>query len=161
MPQQGNIYLDGLDLSLIDPADIRRDTGLLNQSAHLFYGTIRENLTLGAPLASDDDLIQALKMTGVYHLYKIKEGLDHLVLEGGLGFSGGQRQALLLSRLLIRQPNIVLLDEPTASIDDVAEKQFIDHLMNWMGHRTLIVATHRRAVLALVDRIIVMNEGKL
>jgi len=162
MPQQGNIYLDGLDLSLIDPADIRRDTGLLNQSAHLFYGTIRENLTLGAPLASDDDLIQALKMTGAWSFVQDKkEGLDHLVLEGGLGFSGGQRQALLLSRLLIRQPNIVLLDEPTASIDDVAEKQLIDHLMNWMGHRTLIVATHRRAVLALVDRIIVMNEGKI
>ena len=162
MPQQGNIYLDGLDLSLIDPADIRRDTVLLNQSAHLFYGTIRENLTLGAPLASDDDLIQALKMTGAWSFVQDKkEGLDHLVLEGGLGFSGGQRQALLLSRLLIRQPNIVLLDEPTASIDDVAEKQFIDHLMNWMGHRTLIVATHRRAVLALVDRIIVMNEGKI
>jgi ATP-binding cassette subfamily C protein LapB len=162
MPQQGNIYLDGLDLSLIDPADIRRDTGLLNQSAHLFYGTIRENLTLGAPLASDDDLIQALKMTGAWSFVQDKkEGLDHLVLEGGLGFSGGQRQALLLSRLLIRQPNIVLLDEPTASIDDVAEKQFIDHLMSWMGHRTLIVATHRRAVLALVDRIIVMNEGKI
>lgn len=162
MPQQGNIYLDGLDLSLIDPADIRRDTGLLNQSAHLFYGTIRENLTLGAPLASDDDLIQALKITGAWSFVQDKkEGLDHLVLEGGLGFSGGQRQALLLSRLLIRQPNIVLLDEPTASIDDVAEKQFIDHLMNWMGHRTLIVATHRRAVLALVDRIIVMNEGKI
>ncbi|WP_407532808.1 type I secretion system permease/ATPase [Acinetobacter baumannii] len=162
MPQQGNIYLDGLDLSLIDPADIRRDTGLLNQSAHLFYGTIRENLTLGAPLASDDELIQALKMTGAWSFVQDKkEGLDHLVLEGGLGFSGGQRQALLLSRLLIRQPNIVLLDEPTASIDDVAEKQFIDHLMNWMGHRTLIVATHRRAVLALVDRIIVMNEGKI
>ena len=162
MPQQGNIYLDGLDLSLIDPADIRRDTGLLNQSAHLFYGTIRENLTLGAPLASDDDLIQALKMTGAWSFVQDKkEGLDHLVLEGGLGFSGGQRQALLLSRLLIRQPNIVLLDEPTASIDEVAEKQFIDHLMNWMGHRTLIVATHRRAVLALVDRIIVMNEGKI
>ena len=162
MPQQGNIYLDGLDLSLIDPADIRRDTGLLNQSAHLFYGTIRENLTLGAPLASDDDLIQALNMTGAWSFVQDKkEGLDHLVLEGGLGFSGGQRQALLLSRLLIRQPNIVLLDEPTASIDDVAEKQFIDHLMNWMGHRTLIVATHRRAVLALVDRIIVMNEGKI
>ena len=162
MPQQGNIYLDGLDLSLIDPADIRRDTGLLNQSAHLFYGTIRENLTLGAPLASDDDLIQALKMTGAWSFVQDKkEGLDHLVLEGGLGFSGGQRQALLLSRLLIRQPNIVLLDEPTASIDDVAEKQFIDHLMNWMGHRTLIVATHRRAVLALVDRIIVMSEGKI
>ena len=73
MPQQGNIYLDGLDLSLIDPADIRRDTGLLNQSAHLFYGTIRENLTLGAPLASDDDLIQALKMTGAWSFVQDKK----------------------------------------------------------------------------------------
>ncbi|WP_151980122.1 type I secretion system permease/ATPase [Acinetobacter guerrae] len=160
--QQGSIYLDDLDLSLIDPADVRRDMGLLNQNAYLFYGTIRENLTLGAPLASDDDVIQALKMTGAWpFVQEKKEGLDHLILEGGVGFSGGQRQALLLTRLLIRQPNIVLLDEPTASIDDVAEKQFIDQLKIWMGHRTLIVATHRRAVLALVDRIIVMNEGKI
>jgi len=90
-----------------------------------------------------------------------KEGLDHLVLEGGVGFSGGQKQALLLARLLIRQPNILLLDEPTAAIDDIAEKQLIDHLKGWLGHRTLVVATHRRAVLELVDRIIVMNEGKV
>ena len=162
VPQQGKIYLDGLDLSLIDPADIRRDMGLLNQNAHLFYGTIRENLTLGAPLATDEDIIWALQMTGAWAFVQDKkEGLDHLILEGGVGFSGGQRQALLLARLLIRQPNIVLLDEPTASIDDVAEKQFIDHLNNWMGHRTLVIATHRRAVLALVDRIIVMNDGKI
>ncbi|OUY05498.1 type I secretion system permease/ATPase [Acinetobacter populi] len=162
VPQQGKIYLDGLDLSLIDPADVRRDMGLLNQNAHLFYGTVRENLTLGAPLASDDDVIKALQMTGAWAFVQDKkEGLDHLILEGGVGFSGGQRQALLLARLLIRQPNIVLLDEPTASIDDVAEKQFIDHLNNWMGHRTLVIATHRRAVLALVDRIIIMNDGKI
>jgi ATP-binding cassette subfamily C protein LapB len=162
VPQQGKIYLDGLDLSLIDPADIRRDMGLLNQNAHLFYGTIRENLTLGAPLATDEDIIWSLQMTGAWTFVQDKkEGLDHLILEGGVGFSGGQRQALLLARLLIRQPNIVLLDEPTASIDDVAEKQFIDHLNNWMGHRTLVIATHRRAVLALVDRIIVMNDGKI
>ncbi|ENJ0880409.1 ABC transporter transmembrane domain-containing protein [Acinetobacter baumannii] len=90
-----------------------------------------------------------------------KEGLDYLVLEGGVGFSGGQKQALLLARLLIRQPNILLLDEPTAAIDDVAEKQLIDHLKGWLAHRTLVVATHRRAVLELVDRIIVVNEGKI
>ncbi len=161
-PVQGTIYLDGLDLSLIDPADVRRDMGLLNQNSQLFYGSVRENLTLGAPLASDEDIIQALTITGALAFVQDKkEGLDHVILEGGVGFSGGQRQALLLTRLLIRQPNIVLLDEPTASIDDVAEKQFIDHLKGWLAHRTLIVATHRRAVLELVDRIIVINDGKI
>ncbi len=66
-----------------------------------------------------------------------------------------------MARLLIRQPNILLLDEPTASIDDVSEKQLIDHLKDWLAHRTLIVATHRRAVLELVDRIVVVNDGKI
>lgn len=161
-PTQGSVQLDGLDLHLIDPADVRRDMGLLNQNAHLFYGTIRENLTLGAPLASDEDILKALTITGALSFVQDKkEGLDHLILEGGVGFSGGQRQALLLSRLLIRQPNILLLDEPTASIDDVAEKQLIDHLKSWLVNRTLVVATHRRAVLELVDRIIVMNDGKI
>ena len=161
-PLKGQVSLDGLDLSLIDPADIRRDMSLLNQNACLFYGTVRENLCLGAPLANDDEIINALKVTGAYNFIEAKkEGLDYLILEGGVGFSGGQRQALLLARLLIRQSNILLLDEHTASIDEMAEKQLIDHLKNWLGHRTLIVATHRRAVLELVDRIIVMNEGKI
>ena len=161
-PIQGKIHLDGIDLGLIDPSDVRRDMGLLNQNAHLFFGTVRENLTLGAPLATDDDVLHALKITGALQfVQEKKEGLDHLILEGGVGFSGGQRQALLLTRLLIRQPNILLLDEPTAAIDDVAEKQLIDHLKQWLGHRTLVVATHRRAVLQLVDRIIVINDGRI
>ncbi|TCB52338.1 type I secretion system permease/ATPase [Acinetobacter sp. ANC 4779] len=161
-PVQGKIKLDGVELSLIDPSDVRRDMGLLNQNAHLFFGSVRENLTLGAPLASDEEILNALKITGAIHfVQEKKEGLDHLILEGGVGFSGGQKQALLLARLLIRQPNILLLDEPTASIDDVSEKQLIDHLKLWLGQRTLIVATHRRAVLELVDRIIVVNDGKI
>lgn len=102
-PSNGSVHLDGLDISLIDPADVRRDMALLNQNAHLFYGTIRENLTLGAPLAKDDDILKALKVTGALgFVQEKKEGLDHLVLEGGVGFSGGQKQALLLARLLIR-----------------------------------------------------------
>ena len=136
--------------------------GLLNQNAQLFYGSIRENLTLGAPLATDEQLIEALKITGAIHfMQEEKEGLDYIILEGGVGFSGGQRQALLLARLLIRQPNILLLDEPTAAIDDVSEKQLIDHLKVYLQNRTMVVATHRRAVLELVDRIIVVNEGKI
>ncbi len=161
-PNQGKIKLDGVELGLIDPADVRRDMGLLNQNAHLFFGTVRENLTLGAPLANDDDILQALRITGALaFVQENKEGLDHLILEGGVGFSGGQKQALLLARLLLRQPNILLLDEPTAAIDDVSEKQLIDHLKMWLGHRTLVVAIHRRAVLELVDRIIVVNDGKI
>ena len=161
-PVQGKIKLDGVDLGLIDPTDVRRDMGLLNQNAHLFFGSVRENLTLGSPLATDQELLNVLKLTGALNfVLDKKEGLDHQILEGGVGFSGGQRQALLLSRLLLRQPNILLLDEPTAAIDDVSEKQLIDNLKGWLGQRTLVIATHRRAVLELVDRIIVVHDGKI
>ncbi|GAA5006785.1 type I secretion system permease/ATPase [Acinetobacter puyangensis] len=158
----GKVYLDEIDLTLIDPADVRRDMGLLNQNAHLFYGTVRENLSLGAPLASDEDLKQALIITGAYDFIQAKkEGLDYVIKEGGIGLSGGQRQALLLTRLLVRQPNILLLDEPTTALDDVAEKKLIQYLKNWLAHRTLVVSTHRLAVLELVDRIIILDNGKI
>lgn len=161
-PVQGKINLDGVDLGLIDPTDVRRDMGLLNQNAHLFFGSVRENLTLGSPLATDQELLNVLKLTGALNfVLDKKEGLDHQILEGGIGFSGGQRQALLLSRLLLRQPNILLLDEPTAAIDDVSEKQLIQSLKGWLGQKTLVIATHRRAVLELVDRIIVVHDGKI
>ncbi|MFV5491409.1 type I secretion system permease/ATPase [Acinetobacter sp. ASP199] len=161
-PLQGKVKLDGIDLELIDPADVRRDIGLLNQNSQLFYGSIRENLTLGAPLATDQQILEALQLTGALgFVQEKKEGLDHIILEGGMGFSGGQRQALLLARLLIRQPQILLLDEPTAAIDDVSEKQLIDNLKTYLIGRTMVVATHRRAVLELVDRIIVVNDGKI
>lgn len=161
-PLNGSIHLDGVDLSLIDPADVRRDMNLLNQYSHLFFGSIRENLSLGAPLINDDDIIKTLKFTGALpFVQEKKEGLDHLILEGGVGFSGGQRQSLLMTRLLLRQPNILLLDEPTAALDEMSEKLLIDHLKQWLGHRTLVLATHRRPVLELVDRIIVLDEGKI
>lgn len=161
-PNQGKLLLDGIDLGLIDPADVRRDVGLLNQHAHLFFGTVRENLKLGAPLASDDDMFKALKMTGAIDLIESKkQGLDYQILEGGTGLSGGQRQALVMARLLIRQPNVLLLDEPTSALDEVTEQLFIQQLKKWLGHRTLLIATHRRAVLELVDRIIVINDGKI
>ncbi|MEG2560662.1 MAG: type I secretion system permease/ATPase, partial [Acinetobacter sp.] len=161
-PTQGKIKLDGLELRLIDPADVRRDMGFLNQNAHLFFGTVRENLTLGAPLASDQEILNVLKITGALDFIQAKkEGLDFQILEGGTGFSGGQRQALLMARLLICQPNILLLDEPTSFLDEVTEKQLIDHLKQWLRPKTMIIATHRRAVLELVDRIIVVNDGKI
>ncbi|EXS29175.1 type I secretion system ATPase family protein [Acinetobacter sp. 742879] len=161
-PLQGQIKLDDIVLGLIDPLDIRRDVGLLNQNSHLFFGSIRENLKLGAPLATDLDILKALNLSGALDfLQEKKEGLDYQILEGGVGLSGGQKQALLLARLLIRKPNILLLDEPTAALDDVSEKQFIEQLQSWLGNKTLIVATHRQAILELVDRVIVINNGKI
>lgn len=159
-PSAGEVIIDGVSLAHIDPADLRRDLGLLTQNARLFHGTIRENLTLGSPDASDEDIYAALELTGARELiHKLSEGLDHMIQEGGLGLSGGQRQSLLLSRLLVRRPEMVLLDEPTASMDEATEKRFIQSLDQWLGDKTMIVATHRMPILSLVNRIIVIDGG--
>ncbi|WP_066963419.1 type I secretion system permease/ATPase [Microbulbifer sp. Q7] len=158
----GEITLDGVSLEHIDPADIRRDIGLLTQNANLFHGTLRENVTLGAPGATDREILAALDMSGALEFVrKLPKGMEHLVLEGGLGLSGGQRQSLLLARLFIRNPHIVLLDEPTASLDDLTEKRFIAKLQRWAEGRTLIFATHRSSTLQLADRVLVVENGRL
>lgn len=158
----GAISLDGVALAHIDPADVRRDLGLLTQNSRLFHGTLRDNLIMGAPHATDAEILHALSVTGAAEFVgKFADGMDHLILEGGLGLSGGQRQSLLLSRLIIRQPHIVLLDEPTASLDEATERNLIQNLDTWAAHRTLIIATHRMSVLSLVNRIIVVDNGKI
>lgn len=158
----GETSLDGIALAHIDPADLRRDVGLMSQQARLFHGTLRDNLTLGAGQASDQEIIAALAVTGALEFVRqLPKGMDHLILEGGLGLSGGQRQSLLLSRLLIRQPQILLLDEPTASLDDITERQLLEKLSTWCQGRTLIVATHRVSILQLVERIIVLDNGRV
>ncbi|WP_296253485.1 type I secretion system permease/ATPase [Pseudomonas sp. UBA4194] len=158
----GSISLDGVALGHIDPADVRRDVGLLTQNSRLFHGSLRENLIMGAGQASDQEIIEALGITGALDFVRsCPTGMDHLILEGGLGLSGGQRQSLLLSRLLIRQPHILLLDEPTASLDEVTERKLIQNLAAWGQGRTLIIATHRTSVLSMVDRIIVVDNGQV
>lgn len=158
----GEITLEGVQMEHVDPADVRRDVGLLTQNASLFHGTLRENITLGAPDATDREIYAALDMSGALEFVrKLSRGLDHRILEGGLGLSGGQRQTLLLARLFIRNPNVVLLDEPTASLDDLTEKRFIAKLKRWATNRTLILATHRSSTLQLVDRIVVVENGQL
>ncbi|ENE6233892.1 type I secretion system permease/ATPase [Escherichia coli] len=160
--QQGQVLLDNISIGQLDPADLRRDMGLLSQTGRLFFGSLRENLTMGMPEASDEDIERALTLSGALpFVQKQKNGLNYMIQEGGFGLSGGQRQTLLLARLLISQPNIVLLDEPSASLDEMAEAYLIEQLKQWIGHRTLIIATHRTAMLQLVDRIIVMDQGRI
>ena len=162
-PQQGSILLDDIALNHLDPADVRRDMQLLSQQARLFFGSVRDNILMGNPLATDDEIHRALVNSGALEFVrKQKMGLNTIINEGGTGLSGGQRQALLLARALITSPTILLLDEPTARLDEMSEKQFIQHLHTWLGkRRTLVVATHRLPILDTVDRIIVLENGKV
>jgi ATP-binding cassette subfamily C protein LapB len=149
-------------MSLIDPYDVRRDIAYLPQNANLFFGSLRDNLTMGKPHASDDELVEALKLSGATgFLHSLPNGLDHLVLEGGRGLSGGQRQLILLARTLLRSPRVVLLDEPSASLDEVSEQHLVNVLIPWLEGRTLVVATHRPALLRWVDRIVVVDNGQV
>lgn len=161
-PISGEVLLDDLALHQIDPADVRRDVALLTQNSRLFHGTLRENLTMGAPMAGNEAIVAALDMVGaIDFVRRLRDGLEHVVLEGGLGLSGGQQQALLLARLLIREPQVMLLDEPSAAMDEMSERQFIDRFRAWSRDRTLVIATHRMRVLDLVDRVIVIDNGQI
>lgn len=158
----GEVILDGVNLAHLDVADLRRDVGILTQNGRLFHGTVRENLLLGAPRATDEEIQAALALSGADEFVRrLPSGLDYQILEGGGGMSGGQRQALLLTRLFLRDPKVVLLDEPTASLDEASEKQLIEQLSGWLKGRTLVVATHRMSMLALVDRVLVIEHGRI
>ncbi|MBP6018352.1 MAG: type I secretion system permease/ATPase [Burkholderiaceae bacterium] len=159
-PQMGTVLLDDVALAHIDPDDVRRDVTLLTQHARLFHGSLRENLKLGAPHSSDAEIVASLQSVGAWRfVQQLPLGLDYPVQEGGMGLSGGQRQSLLLARLLLRNPTVLLLDEPTAMLDEVAERAVIEQLQSMATGRTLVVATHRPALLDVVDRVIVLEAG--
>lgn len=161
-PRSGIVNLDNVNINHIDPADVRRDISLMSQNSTLFHGSLRENLMLGAPRATDEELYAALKITGAFDfIQKLSTGLDYVIAEGGMGLSGGQRQSLLLSRALVRSPNILLLDEPTAALDDITERQFIMNLNQVAKEKTVIIATHKMSVINIVDRIVTIANGQI
>lgn len=162
LPKSGSVLLDNINISFIDPADIRRDIGLLEQHANLFFGSIRENIIMGRPMATEDEIQNALILSGAStFVSKQKEGLNHIINEGGIGLSGGEKQSLLLARHFICDYKISLLDEPTSLLDEISERKLISSMSHWMAEKTLVVATHRLSILGLVDRIIVIDNGKI
>jgi len=160
-PSAGRILLDDVGLSQIEPADRRRAIGYLPQDAALFHGTLRDNLTLDGEHRADDELLRALDAAGLGAFVRSHpRGLD-LQIAGPHSVSGGQRQAIALARLLLQDPRVVLMDEPTAAYDQANERRVVDFLRRWTAGRTVVVATHRRAVLDLAQRVVALSDGRL
>lgn len=160
-PTQGAVELDGIDLRQIDPADFRRQIGFVEQEPHLFRGSLRDNLLLGRDVAPDA-LAEVLRLTGLDRIAAQHPlGLDLPVGEGGALLSGGQRQLVALARALALRPKIVLMDEPSSAMDAQTEQVFVQQLRALLPGRTLVVVTHRPALLDLVDRILVVDGGRL
>jgi len=162
-PQQGNVLLDGCDMQQISPDFMREKVGYLPQEVRLFNGSLRSNLTLGLPTPSDEKILSACESTGLISLMQSRpEGLELPISEGGRGLSGGQKQLVGLTRLLIMSPRIMLLDEPTASMDSELEIRVMNEIFKSQDSDALtIVVTHKKAVLSQVDRIVVVSGGSV
>lgn len=161
--QGGNITLDNVDLRQIDPNFLRNQITLLNQSPRLFLGTLRENMDLARTdgfSSTDQDLLNALSRFGLDRIIQSHpQGLDMPLGEDGQGLSGGQKQIISLARLTLKQPRVVLLDEPTTGLDGSTENMALNALAQWAHDKTLVVVTHRPQVLKMVSRVIVMDNG--
>ncbi|MDU6707360.1 type I secretion system permease/ATPase [uncultured Haemophilus sp.] len=163
-PTGGNILLDDVDTRQIDPNFLRDKVTLLNQSPRLFLGTLRENLDLARMdgYSTDQELLAALRN---FHLDQLvrnhPKGLDMPLGEDGLGLSGGQKQIVSLARLTLRHPRVVLLDEPTTGLDEQTERQALNVLAQWARDKTVVVVTHRLQVLPMVNRVVVVDNGRV
>lgn len=161
-PESGSIKIDGVDVRQIDPADLRRNIGVVQQLPYLFYGSVRENITLGHESVPDSAVLNVADMAGVMEFLQDSEaGLDTQVGERGENLSGGQRQSIAIARSLLYSPPILLLDEPTASIDPKSEQRLYKHMKPLMQGKTVLLVTHKSAVLGLVDKLILMDRGKI
>ncbi|MET0107106.1 MAG: type I secretion system permease/ATPase [Sedimenticola sp.] len=162
LPSQGAVRIDGTDVRQIDPADIRRNFGYVPQDVTLFYGTVRENIVLGTPQADDQDILNVAEISGVSQFVKRHpQGFDLPVGERGDNLSGGQRQSVAIARALLHDPAYLLMDEPTNSMDHSAEEALKRNLKKLIDGKTFLLVTHRASVLDLVDRLIVLDQGRL
>jgi ATP-binding cassette subfamily C protein LapB len=162
-PQQGRVFLGGVDMALLAPEFVREHVGYLPQDVRLFHGTLRENISIGLPSPSDEQILAAAALTGLDATIEAHpKGLGLEISEGGRGLSGGQRQLVGLTRLLIAQPKVLLLDEPTASMDGQLEQYVIERLFKTLSpDTTLVVVTHKTALLRYVSRLLIVERGRV
>jgi ATP-binding cassette subfamily C protein LapB len=161
-PTSGMVLIDGVDLRQLDPAFVRKAMAHVSQDFALFEGSIRHNITIGEAARDDERLAQVAALTGVNELIRESNvGLDMPVGERGDRLSGGQRQSIMLARALYRKASVYLMDEPTGQLDSASEDHLRRQLLAWMGPATLILTTHKASMLELVDRVIVLDRGRL
>ncbi|MGB0126150.1 MAG: type I secretion system permease/ATPase [Rhodocyclaceae bacterium] len=161
-PSDGAVRIDGIDVRQLDPAELRRHVGYVPQDANLFYGTLRENIALGKSFAEDAQIIAAAELAGIAEFVNSHpRGFDMVVGERGESLSGGQRQAVALARAVLGDPPIVLLDEPTGAMDFSTEEGIKQRLSGYAAGKTLVLVTHRTSLLDIVDRIIVVDGGRI
>ncbi|WP_050977041.1 type I secretion system permease/ATPase [Cellvibrio sp. BR] len=161
-PSAGTLLIDGIDIRQLDPAELRRNIGCVSQDVNLFFGNLRENIAMGAPHASDEAILEAVRLSGLTDFVNQHPmGLAMPVGEHGQLLSGGQRQSVSIARALLNDAPILLMDEPTGAMDHTSEEEFKRNLLQFAEHKTLIVITHRTSLLELANRIIVIDAGKI
>ncbi|WP_169195974.1 type I secretion system permease/ATPase [Devosia sp. MC1541] len=160
---EGEVLLDGVDIDQYHPEDLRRAVGLVVQDPEIFNGSVRDNIIMSDPGASEERIMAAARRAGVEgFVSRHPQGYDMPVGERGVLLSGGQRQTIALARTMLVEPKILFLDEPSSSMDLATEKQLIKHLENsLMPDQTVLIATHRYSLLSLVTRMMVLDNGKL
>ncbi len=161
-PTDGAVKFGGIDIRQMAGTDLRTRVGFAPQDTVLFYGTVRDNIVLGDPFVSDQRMLRAASISSVTDFIRTKpEGFGTQVGEQGKALSGGQRQAIGLARALVRDPEVLILDEPTSNMDTSSELTVQSRLMKHMRNKTLILVTHRMSMLKLVDRLVVMDGGRI
>ncbi|AYF34503.1 type I secretion system permease/ATPase [Vreelandella alkaliphila] len=163
-PTSGAVLVDGVDIRQLDPLQLRRHIGYVPQDVSLFAGTLRDNIVAGGgnDRVDDEALLRAIEIAGLDSLVNSHpKGVDLEVGERGQALSGGQKQAVAIARAVVQDPPILLLDEPTSSMDNASEETFKANLTSVAPGKTILVVTHRTSLLSLVDRIIVMDAGKV
>ncbi len=161
-PTSGSILIDGIDINQIDPAALRRNVGYVPQDVVLFYGTVKENILFAAPYADDSAMLRAAEIAGVTEfVHPSAQGFDLPIGERGEGLSGGQRQTIAMARALLLDPPVLVMDEPTNSLDNRSEENFKAKLAGALAGKTLVLVTHRASLLTLVPRLIVLDNGKI
>lgn len=161
-PTAGSIRLDGVDIRQLDPAELRRNVGYVPQDVTLFFGSLRENIVLAVPEVEDSALLAAAEVGGLMDMVnRHPRGFDMMVGERGESLSGGQRQGVAIARAVVNTPPILLLDEPTGSMDFSSEDEVKSKLRDYSAGKTLMLITHRTSLLDLVERIIVIDHGKV
>lgn len=159
-PTSGAILIDGVDVRQIDTADTRKNVGIMLQESWLFSGSIRENIQMGFSEYDDQHILKICKVAGVDDFVgSHPKGYELEIKERGIGLSGGQKQTINLARSLLHEPQILLLDEPTSSMDQATEKQVINSLNQFTENKTVLIVTHRNPIISIVDRVFVMENG--